>query len=211
MEPWFHNVLVPQAGTSRSQPSFLICKMRLLILIERISHSCPTLGDPTDCSPASSSVHGILQTRILEWVATLFSGRSSWPSDQTCISCIAGKFFTVWATNTDSMDTSLSKLLETVKDREAWHAAVHRVAKCQTRLSDWATATMLTKLAKRSFGFFCNILWKSPNGLFSQPNTSSSFPNDSMRQWIRCTMSGTESVSHTWHDRVGIFLCHWLQ
>ena len=115
MEPWFHNVLVPQAGTSRSQPSFLICKMRLLILIERISHSYPTLGDPTDCSPASSSVHGILQTRILEWVATLFSGRSSWPSDQTC------------------------KLLETVKDREAWHAAVHRVAKSQTRLSDSAT------------------------------------------------------------------------
>ena len=139
MEPWFHNVLVPQAGTSRSQPSFLICKMRLLILIERISHSYPTLGDPTDCSPASSSVHGILQTRILEWVATLFSGRSSWPSDQTCISCIAGKFFTIWATNTDSMDTSLSKLLETVKDREAWHAAVHRVAKSQTRLSDSVT------------------------------------------------------------------------
>ena len=36
----------------------------------------------------------------------------------------------------DSMDISLSKVLEMVKDREAWHAAVHRVAKSQTRLTD---------------------------------------------------------------------------
>ena len=38
---------------------------------------------------------------------------------------------------TDSMDMSFSKLQEIVKDREVWHAAVHRVAKSQTRLSDW--------------------------------------------------------------------------
>ena len=44
---------------------------------------------------------------------------------------------------TDSMDMSFSKLLEMMKDREAWHAAVHRVTKSQTRLSDWTIATSL--------------------------------------------------------------------
>ena len=44
--------------------------------------------DTTDCSPSGSSVHGIFQARILEWVAIPFSRGSSWPSDWTCVSCI---------------------------------------------------------------------------------------------------------------------------
>ena len=52
--------------------------------------------DPMDCSP-DSSVHGISQSRILEWVAILFSRRSSWPKDWTQVSFIAGRFFTIWA------------------------------------------------------------------------------------------------------------------
>ena len=51
-----------------------------------------------DCSLPGSSVHGILLARILEWVAVLFSRGSFWPRDWICGSCIAGKFFTVWAT-----------------------------------------------------------------------------------------------------------------
>ena len=49
-------------------------------------------ADPMDYSLAGSSVHGILQVRILEWVAIPFSRGSSQPRDQTCISCIAGGF-----------------------------------------------------------------------------------------------------------------------
>ena len=50
---------------------------------------CPTLCDPMDCSPPGSSVHGILQARILEWVAILSSRWSSPSRDQTCISWIS--------------------------------------------------------------------------------------------------------------------------
>ena len=51
---------------------------------------CPTLCGPVDCSPPGSSVHGILQARILEWVAIPFSRGSSQPRDQTWISRIEG-------------------------------------------------------------------------------------------------------------------------
>ena len=47
------------------------------------------LCDPMDCSPPGPSVHGISQARILEWVPISFSRGSSWPRDQTHISCIA--------------------------------------------------------------------------------------------------------------------------
>ena len=52
-----------------------------------------TLCDPMDCSPPGSSVCGILQARILEWVAISSSKGSSLPRDRTQISCIAGGFF----------------------------------------------------------------------------------------------------------------------
>ena len=64
----------------------------------KVAQSCPTLCDPMDHSPPSSSVHGILQARMLEWVAVPFFTGSSQPRDQTHVSCIAGGFFTVWAT-----------------------------------------------------------------------------------------------------------------
>ena len=63
-----------------------------------VSHLCPTLCDPMDCSLPGSSVHGISQARILQWVAIFFSRGSSQPRDQTWVSWIAGRFFTIWAT-----------------------------------------------------------------------------------------------------------------
>ena len=60
-----------------------------------VTQSYPTLCDPVDCSPPGSSVMGILQAGIVEWVTMLFSRGSSQPRDQTQVSCIAGRFFTI--------------------------------------------------------------------------------------------------------------------
>ena len=51
--------------------------------------SCPTLCNPVDCSPPSSSVHGVLQARTMEWVVISYSRVSSWPRDQDCISYVS--------------------------------------------------------------------------------------------------------------------------
>ena len=55
-----------------------------------MSDSC----NPMDCSPLHSSVHGISQAEILEWVVKHFFRGSFWPRNQACVSCIAGRFFT---------------------------------------------------------------------------------------------------------------------
>ena len=60
-----------------------------------VTQSCLTL---CNCIPPVSSAHGILQARMLEWVAIPSYRGSSQPRDQTHVSCIAGRFFTVWAT-----------------------------------------------------------------------------------------------------------------
>ena len=59
----------------------------------KVAQSCPTLCNPMDCI-----VHGILQARILEWVAFPFSRVSSQPRDRTQVSLIESGFFTSWAT-----------------------------------------------------------------------------------------------------------------
>ena len=60
-----------------------------------VAQLCLTFCDPMNCSPPGSSVHGILQARILEWVAIPFSRESFGPRDRTPISCIAIRFFTI--------------------------------------------------------------------------------------------------------------------
>ena len=71
-----------------------------------VAQSCLTLSDPMSCSPPGSSIHGISQARVLEWVAVAFS----------------------------AMDMTLSKLREIVKDRETRYVAVHGVKKSRTQL-----------------------------------------------------------------------------
>ena len=68
--------------------------IKFILKWSEVAQSCPTLCDPMDCS----SVHGIFQARVLDWVAISFSRGSSWPRDQTWISHTEGRCFTVWAT-----------------------------------------------------------------------------------------------------------------
>ena len=67
-------------------------------VVVKVAQSCTTLCDSMDCSLPGSSIHRILQARILEWVAIPFPRGSSQPRDQTQVSPIAGRFFIVWAT-----------------------------------------------------------------------------------------------------------------
>ena len=74
---------------------FIFLHMMVKVLVTQLYL---TLCHPRDYSPPGSFVHGILQARILEWVAISFPRRSSWPRNQTQVSFIAGRIFTVWAT-----------------------------------------------------------------------------------------------------------------
>ena len=90
MEGW-----IPGKGISRQQPAgggniFQATFLLLLSHFSRVQFSAT--------SWPGSSVHGIFQARILEWVAIPFSKGPFWPRDQTQVSCIAGRFFTIWAT-----------------------------------------------------------------------------------------------------------------
>ena len=62
------------------------------------AQTCPTVRDPKYSRLRVSTVQGILQVQILEWVAISFSRGSSLPRDWTRVSCIAGRFLTIWAT-----------------------------------------------------------------------------------------------------------------
>ena len=72
--------------------------MKVKVKWSEVTQSCPTLCDPMDYSLPGSSVHGIFQARILEWVGISFSRRSFWPRDWTQFSRIVGRCYTVWAT-----------------------------------------------------------------------------------------------------------------
>ena len=89
-----------------------------------VTKLCLTLYDPMDCSLPGSSVYGILQTRISEWVTIPFSRGSSQPRDKIQVSCIASRLFTIRATRvaqvTWSCLTIYNPMLNTVELRGVW-------------------------------------------------------------------------------------------
>ena len=81
-----------------------------------VAQSCPTLCNPMDCSPPGSSVYGIFQARVLEWVAISFSRGSSQPRDWTWVSYIAGRCFNIWATRENHQDEEM-RILDDVQTK----------------------------------------------------------------------------------------------
>ena len=92
-----------QSPSSYPQPlvitNLISFSMRLLVSFSGIIdlQHCVSFCDPMDYSPPVCSVHGFLQARIPEWVATHFSRGSSQPRSQTWVSCISGRFLIIWA------------------------------------------------------------------------------------------------------------------
>ena len=92
IQPWLSD------WTELNWTNFAKIKARTIIKSKSYSHSHVWLWDPMDCSLPNSSVHGILQARVPEWVSISLPKGSSWPRDQTPVFCIAGRFFINWAT-----------------------------------------------------------------------------------------------------------------
>ena len=102
--PWRQNR--PRAMTiSRLEVS---CSITVCVCIH------PTLRNPMDCISPVSSAHGILQAKVLEWLAISCSKGSSQPRDWTWVSCIAGGFFIIWATKEDPLKPWTSQINTTV-------------------------------------------------------------------------------------------------
>ena len=83
---------------SHEMKRFLLLGRKVITNLEsEVTQSCPTLCDPMDCSPPGSSICGIFQARVLEWVVISFSRGSSQPRDRTWVSHIVSRCFTIWA------------------------------------------------------------------------------------------------------------------
>ena len=93
-----HGVVRVRHDLATKPPPLSLAKVKVLVV-----QSCLTFCDPMDSGPPGSPVHGILQARILEWVAIPFCRGSSQPRDRAQISCLAGRLFTVWATISPQM------------------------------------------------------------------------------------------------------------
>ena len=95
-----------------------------------VVQSCLSFCDPMDCSLPGSSVHGFFQARILKWTAISFTRGSSWPRNWTWVSCIAGRFSNIWATEeahficlvVSSVQFSHSVVSDFLRPHESQHA-----------------------------------------------------------------------------------------
>ena len=98
-QSWTWLKWLSSSSSSHFANTLFASSSRLCVLsVCSVTHSCPTLCNPMDCSPLGSNVHWILQARILEWQAISFSRGSSQPRDLTHVSCIDRQVLYYWVT-----------------------------------------------------------------------------------------------------------------
>ena len=97
-----------------AHPIFCLSWMNVVVLGTQSPSHVQLFCDPMDCSLPGSSVHGISQARILEWVTISSSRGSSWPRDGTQVSCIGRRILYHWATREPLGSVPLSSTLTTV-------------------------------------------------------------------------------------------------
>ena len=178
--------------------------------IRSVAQSCPTLCKSLNCNPPGSSVHGVFQASVLEWVAIFFSRGSSQSRDQThisCVSCIAGRFLTCWA-NIAACKLFSCRIWNPVPwpGIEPWPPALR-----ERSLSYWATRKVLVvSLCKVLFFFlpewetlFC---WSSRQGSSLRTSEIASWCQQPWRSPCWSTLSCSEASTHplwqywgSWH------------
>ena len=113
-----------------------------------VAQSCPTPSDPMDCSLPGSSVHGICQARVLEWVVIAFSELNKQGDNIQSEKAVAPPL--------------QYSCLENPMDRGAWWAAVHGVAKTRTGLSDFPFPFHFHALEKAMATHSSVLAWRIP-------------------------------------------------
>ena len=107
----------------------------------KCSQLCLTLCDPVDCSPPGSPVHRIFQARILEWGAMPSSRGSSRCRDQTCVSCIAGRFFSTGASLVAQKVKHLPAVQETWVRSLCWEDTLEKKMATHSSILAWRFST----------------------------------------------------------------------
>ena len=123
-----------------------------------VAQSCPTLSDPMDYSPPGSSIRGIFQARLLEWVAIAISGNAR------DLGSNPGSGRSPGEGNGNPLQYSC---LENHMDGGAWWAIVHWVAKSQTQLRDFKRCVLKRNTIEKQFLNSCNILKSASKRLSS--------------------------------------------
>ena len=115
MAPWLTIANIQKQRKCPSTEKWIDTYMKVSMLL---AQSCPTLCNPMYYSRPGSSVHGILQARILKWVAIPFSRGSSQSRDWAWVSCPAGRFFTICATREAHIHIYKLEYYSTIKKKE---------------------------------------------------------------------------------------------